>query len=415
MSKTAEILCVGTEILLGNITNTNATFLSQELSLLGFNVFHHTVVGDNPERLAQAVDTALSRCDLLITTGGLGPTYDDLTKQTVANALGLDMELHEDILADLRARWERRGKVMTKNNEQQAWFPIGCTIIPNDWGTAPSCAIEQGENTVIMLPGPPREMKNIWNKYVAPMLAAKQDEVLVSRYCRVVNIGESALEERLYDLLKNPTVAPYAGGGETMLRVTAKAKTKEEAYAMTMPVVQAIADECGDDLYAVDQDSMEQVVVELLKELGMTACTCESMTGGLIAGRITSIPGASDVFECGLVTYSNRIKHKLADVSVKTLDEHTAVSLETAAEMAKGALLLSGASVALSITGVAGPDDTPEGEAGTVYVGLSGPLGTRANKVDMLRSRDRAYNRNLATVKALDALRLYLLEIKRGH
>ena len=418
MSKTAEILCVGTEILLGNITNTNATFLSQELSLLGFNVFHHTVVGDNPERLAQAVDTALSRCDLLITTGGLGPTYDDLTKQTVARALGLEMELHEDILADLRARWESRGKVMTKNTEQQAWFPKGCTIIPNDWGTAPSCAIEKDGHTVIMLPGPPREMKNIWNKYVAPMLAAKQDEVLVSRYCRVVNIGESALEDRLYDLLKNstnPTVAPYAGGGETMLRVTAKAKTREEAYAMTIPVVQAIADECGDDLYAVDQDCMEQVVVELLHELGMKVCTCESMTGGLIAGRITNIPGASDVFECGLVTYSNRIKHKLAGVAVKTLDEHTAVSLETAAEMAQGALALSGASVAVSITGVAGPDDTPEGEVGTVFVGLAGPLGVRSAKVDMLRSRDRAYNRNLATVKALDALRLYLLEIKRAR
>ena len=184
---------------------------------------------------------------------------------------------------------------------------------------------------------------------------------------------------------------------------------------MTIPVVQAIADECGDDLYAVDQDCMEQVVGELLHELGMNVCTCESMTGGLIAGRITNIPGASDVFECGLVTYSNRIKHKLAGVAVKTLDEHTAVSLETAAEMAQGALALSGASVAVSITGVAGPDDTPEGEVGTVFVGLAGPLGVRSAKVDMLRSRDRAYNRNLATVKALDALRLYLLEIKRAR
>ena len=417
MSKTAEILCVGTEILLGNITNTNATFLSQELSALGFNVFHHTVVGDNGGRLAEAVDHALARSDLVITTGGLGPTYDDLTKQTVAAALGLEMELHQDILDDLIARWERRGQVMPKNNEQQAWFPKGCTIIPNDWGTAPSCAIEKDGRTVIMLPGPPREMKNIWTHYVVPYLSQKQDEVLVSRYCRVVNIGESALEIRLYDLLKNsvnPTVAPYAGGGETMLRVTAKARTKEEAFAMTVPVVQAIADECGDDLYAVDRDSMEQVVSDLLRELGFTVSVCESITGGLIAGRITSLPGSSDLFECGFVTYSNRIKQAVAGVPAETLEQYTEISAETAAAMAEGTLTRSGSSVALAVTGVAGPDDLPYAEAGTVYVGLAGPLGTRAYRLEMLRSRDRNYTRNLACVKALDALRRYLLEIQRG-
>ncbi|NLT58680.1 MAG: competence/damage-inducible protein A [Clostridiales bacterium] len=417
MSLTAEILSVGTEILLGNITNTNATFLSQELSVLGINVYHHTVVGDNPQRLAEAMDIALGRNDLIITTGGLGPTYDDLTKQTVGRALGLEMELHEDILADLKARWERRGTVMPPNNEQQAWFPKGCTIIPNDWGTAPSCAIEKEGKTVIMLPGPPYEMKNIWNRYVAPMMQAWQDSVLVSRYCRVVNIGESALEERLSALLKNslnPTIAPYAGGGETVLRVTAKAATREEAYALTVPAVEHIARECGDDLYAVDKDSMEQVVCELLRELGLRVATCESITGGGLARRITDVPGASDVFECGLVTYSDRMKYRLADVSLETLRAHSAISLEAAIEMAEGTLKQSGADLAVSVTGVAGPETLPQGEPGTVYAAVAGPLGTRAAKLTLLRSNDRDRNRINATGKALDYLRFYLLDLQRS-
>ncbi|MBQ3076332.1 MAG: competence/damage-inducible protein A [Clostridia bacterium] len=416
MSTNAEILCVGTEILLGNITNTNATYLSQELSALGFNVYHHTVVGDNPARLAEAVEQALSRSDLVITTGGLGPTYDDLTKQTVANALGLEMELHQDILDDLRARWERRGQIMPENNAQQAWFPKGCRIIPNDWGTAPSCAIEKDGRTVVMLPGPPREMKGIWSTYVAPWLAERQDCVFVSRYCRVINIGESALENRLRTLLEtstNPTIAPYAGNGECMLRVTARAATREEAFALTEPVVELIRKECGDDLYTVDKDSMQQVVVELLKELGLTVATCESLTGGLVAGRITDIPGSSDVFECGFVTYSDRIKHSQVGVPEETLRQHTAVSLETAAAMAEGTLARSGASLALSTTGVAGPDDLPHAEVGTVYSAVAGPLGTRAVKLPMIHSRDRAYNRTMAASKALDLLRRYLLEMKQ--
>ena len=414
MSLSAEILCVGTELLLGNVTNTNATFLSQELSALGFNVYHHSVVGDNAQRLADAMELALGRSDLVITTGGLGPTYDDMTKQTVARALDLEMELHEDILRDLKERWERRGDVMPPNNEQQAWFPKGCTIIKNDWGIAPSCAVERGGKMVIMLPGPPRELKNIWNAYVAPLLAGKQDSVLVSRYCRVIGIGESALEERMPDLLKNsinPTVAPYAGGGEILLRVTAKAPTEAEAYAMTIPVVEQIAAECGENLYAVDKDSLEVVVCDLLRERGLRVATCESLTGGWLAKRITDVPGATDVFECGLVTYSNSMKHKLANVRQDTLDQYTAISAEAAAEMAEGTLAVSGADVAVALTGVAGPEDHPQGEPGTVYVGIAGPLGTRSWLLPMLRSRDRDYNRMGATGRALDALRRYLLEL----
>jgi len=267
-----------------------------------------------------------------------------------------------------------------------------------------------------MLPGPPREMKGIWSTYVAPWLAERQDSVFVSRYCRVINIGESALENRLRTLLetsKNPTIAPYAGSGEVMLRVTARAATREEAFALTEPVVELIREECGDDLYTVDKDSMQQVVVELLREMGLTVATCESLTGGQVAAKLTDIPGSSEVFECGLVTYSNRVKQLLADVPEETLAQHTAVSLETAAAMAEGALARSGASVALSTTGVAGPEDTELGEAGTVFSAVAGPLGTRAVQLPMIRSKDRNYNRAMAATKALDHLRRYLLELRQ--
>ena len=417
MSLNAEILCVGTEILLGNIVNTNATFLSQELSALGINVYYHTVVGDNPGRLADAVERALSHSDLVITTGGLGPTYDDLTKQTVANAMSLPMVLHEDILAALKTRWESRGDVMPPNNEQQAWFPEGAEIIKNDWGTAPSCAVERDGKMVIMLPGPPNELRNIWNTYVAPLLAKKQDSVLVSRYCRIIGIGESALEERMPDLMKksiNPSVAPYAANGEMLLRVTAKAPTEEEAFALTLPAVEQIAGECGDALYAVDKDSLEQVLVEMLLSLDMKVAVCESMTGGWIAKRLTDAPGASAVFGCGLVAYADEIKHATVGVSQDTLDTHSSISLQAAIEMAEGTLRLSGADVALAVTGVAGPGALPQGDPGTVYVAVAGPLGTRAELLNVLRSRERDRNRMIATVRALDYLRHYLLAVQRG-
>ncbi|HWQ50209.1 MAG TPA: competence/damage-inducible protein A [Terriglobales bacterium] len=412
---TAEIICVGTELLLGNVTNTNATFLSQKLSELGINVYHHSVVGDNHARLSELLGTALTRSELIVITGGLGPTYDDMTKEAVAQCMGLELELHPALLEDIKAKFA--GRDFPKNNERQAWFPKGAVILPNDWGTAPSCLIEKEGRAVIMLPGVPSEMKNIWNAYVTPQLQERQEGILVSRYCRVIGVGESAMEERLEHLLKdslNPTVAPYAGSGECMLRVTARAATKEEAFALTEPAVAAIKAELGDNLYGVDVDSVEQVVFDMLKKAGLTAALCESCTGGLIAARITAIPGSSDILECGLVTYSNRIKTAVAGVPEKTLADHTAVSAETAAAMAEGALKVSGAGVALSVTGVMGPDDLPEGPVGTVYCGVAGPLGTRTVKLPMRQSRDRAYLRNLTAGRAIDFLRYYLLDLERG-
>lgn len=412
---TAEIICVGTELLLGNVTNTNATFLSQKLSELGINVYHHSVIGDNHARLSELLGTALTRSELIVITGGLGPTYDDMTKEAVAQCMGLPLELHPDLLEKIKAMFA--GRDFPKNNERQAWFPKGAFILKNDWGTAPSCLIEKDGHTVIMLPGVPSEMKNIWNTYVTPELQKRQDCILVSRYCRVIGVGESALEERLEHLLKdsmNPTVAPYAGNGECMLRVTARAATKEEAFALTEPAVAAIGAELGDNLYGVDVDSVEQVVFHLLKKSGLKVAFCESCTGGLIASRMTAIPGSSDVFECGLVTYSNRIKTAVAGVPAQIINAHTAVSAETAAAMAEGTLKVSGADVALSVTGVMGPNDLPEGPVGTVYCGVAGPLGTRTVQLPLRRSRDRNFLRGLTANRAIDYLRYYLLDLERG-
>ncbi len=412
---TAEILCVGTELLLGNVTNTNATFLSEKLSELGINVYRHTVVGDNSSRLEDALKSALSRSDIIVMTGGLGPTYDDMTKETAAAVMGLEMEFHEGILEGIKSRFS--GGAFPKNNERQAYFPKGATIIQNDWGTAPSCMIEKEGKSVIMLPGVPSEMKNIWNSYVTPLLAKMQDAVLVSRYCRIVGIGESALEERLYDLLKesiNPTVAPYASSGECMLRVTARAETKEIAYDMTVPVVEKIRAELGDMLYGVDVENLEGVIVSMLSEANLKVSLCESCTGGMIASRITSVSGSSGVFECGIVSYSNGIKEGVVGVSHDTLGRHSAYSAATAIEMAEGVLRLSGSDISLSVTGIMGPNDLPEGEVGTVFCAVSGPIGTRVFELPKRRYADRETLRRLTTSRALDKLRLYLLDVMRG-
>ena len=409
----AEIICIGTELLLGNVTNTNATFLSQKLSELGINVYYHSVVGDNGGRVKEAIDLALSRSDLIITTGGLGPTYDDMTKEAIADAMGLKMELHEDLLELIRSKFQGD---FPKNNERQAWFPKGATIVPNDWGTAPSCLVEKEGHAIIMLPGVPSEMKNIWNKYVTALLQQKQDHVLVSRYCRIIGIGESALEERLEHLLKdsvNPTVAPYAGSGECMLRVTALALTEKEAYDMTVPVVDSIRQELGDLVYGVDVDTIEQVVSDMLKNAGLKVALCESCTGGLIAARMTALSGASDIFECGLVTYSNGIKTAVAGVALEIIAENTAVSEKTAAAMAEGALKVSKADLALSVTGVMGPLDLPEGEVGTVYCAVAGPKGTKTIKFPQRKSKDRNYLRALTASRSIDFLRYYLISMER--
>ena len=293
-----EIISVGTELLLGTITNTDAKDISVYLSELGINVFYHTVVGDNPDRLTKAVEIARNRADIVITTGGLGPTCDDLTKQVLAKAFGLEMVFHEELAQEMREYFRRNLGIssITENNFQQAWLPEGCTVFHNDWGTAPGCAFFAGGVHVMMLPGPPRECNAMFKARAMPYLRALSDEVIVSHILNIVGSGESMVEDRLRDYmngLTNPTLAPYAKEGEVSLRITAKAKTEEEANAMIAPVLERVREILGDIIYGTDAESLEQVVLELLAGRGLTLCAAESCTGGLIAKTCGAPPRSS--------------------------------------------------------------------------------------------------------------------------
>ena len=371
---TAELIFVGTELLLGDILNTNAQFLSQQLAALGVWVLHQCVVGDNAERLDEALRLALSRSDLVLTTGGLGPTKDDLTKEVAAGVCGLPLELHEESLAAMRAYFGAKGVGFPKSNEKQAYLPKGAAIFPNTNGTAPGCAMETGGKWVLLLPGPPREMKAMFNLSVLPFLRRFSDSVIVSHTVRTFGIGESAMAERVSDLLdlSNPTVAPYAKNGEALLRVTAKAKTEAEAETLASPVLEEIKSRLGELVYGTDVDALEAAVVALLKEKKLTVATAESATAGLIAKRLTDIAGASDVFHCGIVSYSNDIKMRLLGVREETLSAQTAVCKDVAVQMALGALRQSGAKIAVSVTGLAGPGKDEIGrDAGLAHLALT--------------------------------------------
>ena len=405
----AEILCVGTELLLGDIVNTNATFLSARMAELGIGVYRHTAVGDNPERLSAALRDALDHADLVITSGGLGPTYDDLTKETVAACFGRKMAMHEPSLEAIRAYFQKTGRVMTPNNEKQAMMPEGAIVFPNHFGTAPSLALcdEAHNKTVIMLPGPPGELQNIYYEQVLPYLRTRRDAVLVSHNVHIFGMGESAVETHLRDLMteaKNPTVAPYCKEGEVRLRVTARAATEQEADAMCERIIARICDtEVGAYVYGIDVDSLENAVIRRLHERGLTLCTAESCTGGLIAKRLTDVSGASDVFLGGCVTYTNEIKQKLLGVSAETLAAHGAVSAQTAQEMARGARERLGTDIAVSATGLAGPGGgTPECPVGTVYIGISTKNGEEVRRLSLSPMRSRDYIRKVSVANALD-------------
>ena len=405
-----EIISVGTELLLGEIVNLDAQTISQGLSEQGINVYYHTVVGDNPERLRQALAIAKERADMIITTGGLGPTADDLTKETIAAAFGKKLVM--DPVQQKRLH-ERMGARMTPNNEKQAVLPEGCTVLENDWGTAPGCAFEADGCRVIMLPGPPRECAPMFRERVLPYLESLHEGVIRSRYIKIFGMGESEMESRLsylMDRLQNPTAAPYAKEGECLVRVTAKAPTEAEAYAMCEPVVREVCEVLGDVVYGVDVQSLEQVVVEGLRKRGMTAALAESCTGGLIARRITSVPGASEVFGCGLVTYSNEMKMQLLGVSPETLAAHGAVSPETAIEMARGARKVGHADVGVGVTGIAGPGGGPaQKPVGLFYAAISTPQGEQVierQRRNSTRERVQLY----ASSCALDLIRRTVLK-----
>ena len=412
MSHTAEIIAVGTELLLGNIVNTNARDISQALSAVGVNVFWHTVVGDNPQRLKDALDVARKRADIIITTGGLGPTYDDLTKQTICEAFGKPLVLHQDILENLKVFFEKNVHMkMPSNNVQQAELPEGCTVFDNPVGTAPGCAFEADGVHVLMLPGPPFEMLTMLKGHVVPYLRGFSSEVIVSHDIMTFGLGESPMEELMREKMshmENPSLATYAKPSEVRLRATAKAASAEEAEAMLAPVVKDVTNFLGDYVYGVDVSSLEEVCFHLLKEKGLTFATAESCTGGRVAERITALPGASAVYRGGVVSYWTSVKADVLGVPADTLDAHGAVSEETARAMAEGARRITGADIAMSVTGVAGPDPDERGvPVGIVYIGLATPDGTFCRPLDLgKRRRDRI--QDLSSNHALDVVRRYL-------
>lgn len=415
--KSAEILCVGTELLLGDIVNTNAAFLSSRLADLGINIYRHTAVGDNPERLRRALLSALEESDLVITSGGLGPTYDDLTKETVAAVFGRTMYLHGESLDRIEKYFKETGRVMTENNRKQAMMPEGAIVFDNDYGTAPSLAVfdEEKNKTVIMLPGPPNELVPIFNEKIAPYLNERRNTVLVSKNVNIFGMGESAVETALEGLMQNaenPTVAPYCKEGEVRLRVTASAKDTETAENMCDKMIARICEtEVGRYVYGVDAETLERAVVTRLKEKGFTLATAESLTGGLVAKRITDVPGASEVFLGGCVTYTNDAKIKLVGVSRKTLDEFEAVSTQTAVEMAKGVRLALGSDIGISTTGLAGPGGgSEEKPVGTVFVGISTKDGESVKKLSLSSMKSRSYIRNMSVNQAFSLVLDFLDE-----
>ena len=417
--RTAEILCVGTELLLGDIVNTNAAFLSKKLASLGIAVYHQTVVGDHPERLRTALADAFEghgrpAADLVVLSGGLGPTYDDLTKETVAAYFERRMTLHEESLRRIRDFFDRTGRVMTPNNEKQAMMPEGCVVFPNDYGTAPALAVGDETRTAIMLPGPPAELIPLFNEQVVPFLRKHTEGVLVSRNVHIMGLGESAVETLLHNVMvssENPTVAPYCKSGEVRLRVTAKAKDEETAVSMCDRMISCIRQnaDVAPYIYGIDCENVETALVRLFSERGLTVATAESCTGGMLGQRITGVSGASAVYLGGFVTYRNDVKIKLLGVQSSTIEAHTEVSAETAAEMAEGARKRLGTDVGISTTGYAGPTGgTEENPVGTVYIGIATEKGVTTHRL-YYPAKSRDYIREAAASRVmLEAIRAVL-------
>lgn len=409
----AEIIAVGSELLLGQIANTNAQYISQRLSSVGLNVYYHTVVGDNRKRLLSALEIACKRADIIITTGGLGPTMDDLTKETVAEFLGLELVLHQPSAQAIREYFSKRGRTMTENNLKQAMFPKEAIVLPNDVGTAPGAIIERDGKTFIILPGPPYEMQPMFENHVIPYLTRKEDQTIFSRILRIYGIGESAVEEMIKDLLENqsnPTIAPLASYGEVTLRLTVKCHRSQDPLELIKPVEDEIRRRLGEAVYGVDDDRLETVVAKLLKEKGLTLAVAESCTGGLISNMLTDVPGISENLLEACVTYSNQAKIKRLGVKPETLEAYGAVSPQTAQEMAEGILKTSGADIGLAVTGIAGPGGgSPEKPVGLAYIAIAAGNHVEVNCIYNQGNRKRI---KLSTANtALDLLRRKLLKL----
>ncbi len=413
MSITAEIMSIGTELLMGQIVDTNAQYVSMRLAELGVNQYFRTTVGDNSDRLFHAIEAALSRADLLIMTGGLGPTGDDLSKETAAAVMKRKLVLDQPSLDHIKSRFAAMGKPMTPNNEKQAMMPEGCRILFNPNGTAPGCIIEDAEagKTVILLPGPPKEMQPMFDTAVMPYLAVRSGCILYSRVLHIFGSGESKVEYDIKDLIDsctNPTIAPYAKTGEVTLRITARCKTEDEGEALVRPVIDEIRRRLGDVVYSTNDESMNTVVAELLKRRGLTVAAAESCTGGMLSSMFVEISGSSQYFLEGAVTYSNAAKRARLNVKAATLDAYGPVSEQTAREMAEGIRATSGADFGLATTGLAGPNgDGEDKPVGLVYIALAEAGNTEVRQLHISGSRTRI--RYSACLNALDMLRRRLL------
>ena len=404
-----SILAVGTELLFGQTVNTNASFLSDKLNHMGFDVMYHFVVGDNPARLKAKLAEAFSDTDLVIMTGGLGPTQDDLTKEMVAEYMGRDM-YRDDIVMDMLAGFfEKRGRKMTENNVKQAYLPEGCTPFYNESGTAPGFALSVDGKTAICLPGPPRELKWLWNHGVRAYLEQFMDKKMFYRVIRTIGIGESDLETVLMPVIDgqtDPTVATYAKEGECTLRVASQRDTIEEAEAAVNEMIKRIDKLVGEYIYSYDDENLNEVVVRILKEKGLTITSAESCTSGLFPAAITDVAGASEVMSSAYITYSNESKINEIGVPAELIDKYGVVSPQVAEAMAAGAKARAGADIAVSVTGYAGPDADPGHEAGEAYIGFA--MGDTVGHHDILTSRnDRRWNRNYLLLRMLRAV--YLL------
>ncbi len=404
--KNAEILCVGTEILIGDIVNTNAAYISKRLAALGINQYHQGVVGDNPERLKTFLEEALSRADLVILTGGLGPTYDDLTKETVAEIMGKKLSLHQESYDWLKGYFESRNMEMTENNVKQAYMPEDSIILENKVGTAPGAIIENEKTgkAVAILPGPPREMKPMFENGVVPYLESLSDCHFISKNVNIFGMGESKVESILIDMMKsyeNPTIAPYATDGEVRLRITAKAETKEKGEELCNKAIEELyKTEVGKYIYGIDTN-IEEALVKKLKDCGKKIAVAESCTGGLATGKITAVSGASSILDGSIVSYANEIKAKLLNVEKSVLDTKGAVSEECALQMADGVRKLMGADIGISITGIAGPDGgTDEKPVGTVFIAVSTEANRECKRLS-IRNNGREYIRNISVKNVL--------------
>ena len=411
----AEIVAIGTELLMGQIVNTDAQYLSRRLQSLGISVYYHTTVGDNPQRMRDTLALALSRSDIVITTGGLGPTQDDISKEIAAQLLGLEMRFDEASWQAIDAYFAKMGRTCTQNNRRQAMFAEGARILPNACGTAPGCMIEQDGRIVVQLPGPPHEMADMFDRQVYPVLAEMTGGCIASRYIRIYGMGESAIAQLCAKWIESDgevTVAPYCSLGECQLRVTARGENEAAALKKVLPVMDELLAVLGDSVYAVTQTSegsMEEAAGEALVSRGLTVSTAESCTGGLVAARLVNYPGISAALCEAHVTYANEAKVKYCGVMRETLEAYGAVSEQTAREMAQGLREKSGADIAVATTGIAGPGGgTEEKPVGLVYVACADIRGVRVERLQLGGSRERI--RNLSALRALNMIRLAAIE-----